>query len=113
MELFCKKKSCSTIKLFFFFKYVLYSTVLSKYLKKKSGVTVLVSSQTAVKGGHRFEIAVRMENLRGGGTGTRHKMALIVFKVCTRIEVCFGCFYVFDIANTEIHTWKEGKNNKE
>ena len=37
-----QKKSCSTIKLFFFFKYVLYLTALRKYLKKKSGVTVLV-----------------------------------------------------------------------
>ena len=33
------------------------------------GVTVLVSSQTAVKGGHGFEIAVRMDNLRGGDWG--------------------------------------------
>ena len=37
-----QKKSCSTIKLFFFFKYVLYLTALGKYLKKKSGVTELV-----------------------------------------------------------------------
>ena len=37
-----QKKSCCTIKLFFRFKYVLHYTVLSKYLKKKSGVTVLV-----------------------------------------------------------------------
>ena len=37
-----QKQSCSTIKLFFFFKYVLYLTALRKYLKKKSGVTVLV-----------------------------------------------------------------------
>ena len=37
-----KKKSCSTIKLFSFFEYVLYLTALSKYLKKKSVVTVLV-----------------------------------------------------------------------
>ena len=37
-----QKKSRSTIKLFFLFIYVLYYTVLSKYLKKKSGVTVLV-----------------------------------------------------------------------
>ena len=37
-----QKKSCSTIKLFFLFKYVLHYSVLSKYLKKKSGVTVLV-----------------------------------------------------------------------
>ena len=28
---------------------------------------MLLSSQTAVKGGHSFEIAVRMDNLRGGG----------------------------------------------
>ena len=34
--------------------------------KKKSAVTVLVSSQTAVKGGHAFENAVRMDNLPGG-----------------------------------------------
>ena len=36
---------------------------------KKIGTTVLVSSQTAVKGGHGFEIAVRMDNLRGGDWG--------------------------------------------
>ena len=33
---------------------------------KKSGVTVLVSSQTAVKGEHGFEIASRVDNLCGG-----------------------------------------------
>ena len=33
------------------------------------GVTVLVSSQTAVKDGHGFEIAVRMDNLSGGDWG--------------------------------------------
>ena len=68
-KLFSLQKSCSSIKLFFFFNYVLYQTVLSKYLGKKSGVTVLVSSQTAVKGGHGFEIAVRMDDLRGGDWG--------------------------------------------
>ena len=30
---------------------------------------MLVFSQTAVKGGHSFEIAVRMGNLRGGDWG--------------------------------------------
>ena len=30
---------------------------------------MLASSQTAVKGGHDFEIAVRMDNLRGGDWG--------------------------------------------
>ena len=42
---------------------------------KKSGVTLLVSSQTAVKGGHGFEIAVRMDNLRGGDLGEIHNNA--------------------------------------
>ena len=63
------KKSCSDYQTFFFFKHVLYQTVLSKYLGEKSGVTVLVSSQTAGKGGRGFEIAVRMDNLRGGDWG--------------------------------------------
>ena len=40
--IFQNKKSRSTIKLFFLFKYVLHYTVLSKYLKKKFGVTVLI-----------------------------------------------------------------------
>ena len=43
-----KKKVCSTIKLFFFFKYILYQTVLSKYLEKN--------------GGHRARLTVK-ENL--------------------------------------------------
>ena len=30
---------------------------------------MLVPSQTAVKGGHDFEIALRMDNLRGGNWG--------------------------------------------
>ena len=41
-EPFSEKKLCSIIKVFFLFKYVLHQTVLSKYLKKKLGVTVLV-----------------------------------------------------------------------
>ena len=54
---------------FLFLKYVLYQTVLSKYVGEKSWVTVLVSSQTALKGGRGFEIEVRMDNLRGGDGG--------------------------------------------
>ena len=42
---------------------------LANTWEKKSGVTVVVSSQTAVKGGHSFEIAVRMNNLLGGDWG--------------------------------------------
>ena len=36
---------------------------------------MLVSSQTAVKGGHGFEIAVRMDNWRGGDWGDKQKNA--------------------------------------
>ena len=42
---------------------------LANTREKKSGVTVLVFLQTTVKGGHSFEIAVRMGNLRGGDWG--------------------------------------------
>ena len=34
---------------------------------------MLVSSQIAVKGGHSFEVAVRMNNLRGGDRGEIQK----------------------------------------
>ena len=34
---------------------------------------MLVSSQTAVKGGHGFDLAVRMDNLRGEDWGETHK----------------------------------------
>ena len=37
LEIIFQKKSCSTIKLFFFFKYVIYYTVLSKWLTKNRG----------------------------------------------------------------------------
>ena len=48
------------------------------------------------------------------GTGARNKITPIVFEVCTRDQACFRLFLcVFDIANTEIHTWKECTNNKE
>ena len=72
--------------------------------KKKSGVTVLVSSQTAVKGGHSFQIAVRIENLRGGDWDETQNGAHRDSKFALDIKLVFGCFYVFDIANTEIHT---------
>ena len=61
----------------------------STWEKNRAGGTVLVFSQTAVKGGHGFEIAGRMD------------------KYALEINLVFGCFYVFDIANTEIQTWKE------
>ena len=59
--------------------------------EKKSGVTVLVSSQTAVKGEHGFEIAVRMDDLRRGDWA-RYKIAPIVFEVYIRDQACVRLF---------------------
>ena len=42
---------------------------LANTWEKNRGVTVLVSSQTAVKGGPGFEILVRMDSMRGGNWG--------------------------------------------
>ena len=61
---------------------------------KKQGVTVLVSSQTAVKGGHGFEIAVRMDNLRGGDWGEKQNKAHRVRSMHSRsssFSVAFMC----------------------
>ena len=65
---------------------------------------MLVSSQTAVKGEHGFEIAVRMDDLRRGDWGEIQNSAHRVPKYTFEIKLVFGCFYVFDIANTEIQT---------
>ena len=59
---------------------------------------MLVSSQIAVKVGHGFQmgaIAVRMDNLRGGEWGEIQSSKYVL-----EIKLVFGCFYVFDIANT-------------
>ena len=63
---------------------------------------MLVSSQTAVKDGHGLEIAVRMDKLRGGDWGEIQNSAFS--KHALQIKLVFGCFYAFDIANTEIQT---------
>ena len=52
---------------------------------------MLVSPQTAVKGGHSFEIAVRMDNLRGGDWGEIQNNG-IVFEVRTRNQARFRLF---------------------
>ena len=44
-----------------------------------------------------------MDNLLGGDWGEIQNNAHRV----RRIKLVFGCFYVFDIANTEIQTLKE------
>ena len=56
---------------------------------------MLVSSQTAVKSGHAFEIAVRMDNLRGGDRGEIQNNAHRVRSVHLRsslFSVVFMCF---------------------
>ena len=68
---------------------------------------MLVSSQTAVKGGHGFEIAVSMDNLRGGDWGEIQNNTHCVLKYALEIKLVFGRFYVIDIANTEVQNWKE------
>ena len=66
---------------------------------------MLVSWQTAVKGGHGFQIAVRMDNLRGGDWGEIQNNVHRVRSMHSRTTlIVFGCFYVFDIANIEIQT---------
>ena len=71
---------------------------------------MLVSSQTALKGGHGFEIPVRMDNLRGGDWDEiqkkrkKKKKSLSCLKYALKIKLVFGCFYVFEIGNTEIQT---------
>ena len=61
---------------------------------KKMGVTVLVSSQTAVKDGHGFEIAVRMDNLSGGDWGeiqnSAHRVRSMHWRSCL-FSVVFMC----------------------
>ena len=46
-----------------------------------------------------------MDKLRGGDWGEIQNSAFS--KHALQIKLVFGCFYVFDIANTEIQTWKE------
>ena len=65
-ELFSKKNQVLSSNFFSFSNMFFIRLFLANARKKKSGVTLLVSSQTAVKGGHSFQMAVRIENLRGG-----------------------------------------------
>ena len=55
---------------------------------------MLVSSQSAVKGGHCFEIAVRTENLRGGDWNETQNKAHCVRSMHSRsslFSVAFMC----------------------
>ena len=81
------------------------------------GVTVLVSSQTAVKGGHGFEIAVRMDNLRGGDWGEIQNNAHRVRSMHPRsslFSVVFMCLISptqkFILEKSTINTKEWGKS---
>ena len=72
---------------------------------------MLVSSQTVVKGGHGFQIAVRMDNLRGGDWGEIQNNAHRVRSMHSRsslFSVVFICFISptqkFKLENSTINT---------
>ena len=77
---------------------------LANTWEKNRGSQCLFFSQTAVKGGHGFEIAVRMDYLRGGDWGEIQNKAHRVRSMHSRsssFSVVFMCFYS---GNTEIQT---------
>ena len=53
---------------------------------------MLVSSQTAMKGGHGFEIAVKMDNLRGGDWGEIQNKAHRVRSMHSKDQAQFRLF---------------------
>ena len=66
---------------------------------------MFVSSQTAVKGGHGFEILQSGWIICAAKAGARYIITHICpscLKYALEIKLVFGYFYVFDIANTEI-----------
>ena len=73
---------------------------------------MLVSSQTAVKGGHGFEIAVRMDNLRGGDWGEIQNKAHRVR--CTSRSSLFSVVFMCLISPTQkLKLEKNTLNNEE
>ena len=65
---------------------------------------MLVSPQTAMKGGDGFEIARQGRSFVRRGLGRDTKYSPSCSKYALEIKLVFGRFYVFDIANTEIQT---------
>ena len=67
---------------------------------------MLVSSQNAVKGKTVLRSQSGWRFARWGlGRGTKKRSSRS--KYALEIKPVLGCFYVFDIAKTEIHTGKE------
>ena len=61
----------------------------------------------------KFDMVLRSQSgwrICAAGRGTRYKIAPIVFELFTGDHSCFRLFFfAFDIAKTEIHTWKKYK----
>ena len=81
---------------------------------------MLVSSQTAVKGGHGFEIAVWMDNLHSGDWGEIQNNAHRVQSMHSRSSlflVVFMCLISptqkFKLEKTTLNTKKGGKSRFE
>ena len=74
---------------------------------------MLASSQTAVKGGHGFEIAVRMDNLRGGDWGERQNNAHRVRSVHSRSSLFLVVFMCLISETQKFKLEKSTLNTKE
>ena len=74
---------------------------------------MFVSSQTAVKGGHGFEIAVRMDNLLGGDWGEIQNKAHRVRSKHSRSSSFSGVFMCLISATQKFKLEKNTLNTKE
>ena len=73
---------------------------------------MLVSSQTAVKGGHRFEIAVRMEHLGSGNWDEIQNNGHRVRSMYSRSSL-FSVVFMFDIVNQHRNSYLDTTNTME
>ena len=74
---------------------------------------MLVSSQTAVKGGHGFEIAVRIDNLRGGDWGEIQNNAHRIQSMLSRSSLFSVVFMCLMSPTEKIKLEKSTLNTKE
>ena len=74
---------------------------------------MLVSSQTAVKDGHGFEIAVRIDNLRGGNWGEIQNNAHRVRSMHSRSSLFSVVFMCLISPTQKFKLEKSAANTKE
>ena len=74
---------------------------------------MLVPSQTAVKGGHGFEIALRMDNLRGGDWGEIKNSAHRVRSMHSRSSLFSVVFMSLISPTQKFKLEKSAANTKE